>query len=960
MNNRAYFRSHPPPCLRFLQANVGRGGSSHLILLQAAFQSNYDVIFVQEPWTKIINFKNVTKSHPAYVIFTPPNRDWKLARPRALTYVRKRSNLRLIQLDSGLSPDIVALLLQCSPSVEAINFYRQPGAPMPDCISPLLNWPVKPNSIFVGDFNLHHKLWEPNMSGSTGVGHFVDWIDDHSLRSALPFGVPTHRTGHVLDLVLTNMEGLLARVDPMAHTTSDHETISGVVQLSPVQRRFPSMKLPKFDADTSEIFRQALTATAPPSLHFEEPTSPLIDAVTSSGISTLSAILLTSNPPRPACVLCKDYWSQECSDQRRRYADARRSGDPYLISKAHRSFRKTIKRAKREHKRAILDSVSSITEAHKVVGWQKFSSCFGPPPIQYKGVTHSTPTERADIFFRTKLARVSRDPDISMYSPTCPSRAIPAPLSIDEDEVQHCLLSTLSTTPGHNHLSVSALHLIWEVEAWRTWIVHLYSLCLIYGHHPSIFRRAEVVVIPKPHKDDLTNPSNWRPISLLPVLGKGLERLFARCFAFWALSSRIISRTQLGALSERSAMDLVESLVHDVQKARDAKQVCTLATLYVESAFDSIQPGRLSARLREQGWPIPYVNWAASFASSRRARLRVDDFVGEFLEIPHGLPQGSPASPILFLLFLEPLFKQGFPTYGYVNDVAILSVAKSLVKSSRLTAVRIDTVTHWCNKNGLWLAENKIEILHLHRSRQLPPSLTINSVLRNASPSIKLLGVLLDTKLSFKGHVEEWSAKTQQISAHIRQLGNTNHGVPTAFLRNAALAAALPVLLYGAEVWWRGHSYLRRGRPTSTRSQHLVDMISRALINLARAILPVYKTTPSPALLREVCLKPAHILLEEICLRSAVRLAAADSFHPVARRSIVSRPHTRFTEKLKLISPISRPQLLPPSYKSPRNQSRADFSAQEFAERIGELPPWDILVFSDGSKQANGSAGQVP
>ena len=187
---------------------------------------------------------------------------------------------------------------------------------MPDCISPLLNWPVKLNSIFVGDFNLHNELWEPNMSLSTGVGHFVDWIDDHSLRSALPYGVPTHRAGHVLDLVLTNMEGLLARVDPMAHTTSDHETISGVVQLSPVQRRFPSMKLPKFDADTSEIFRQALTTTAPPSLHFEEPTSQLIDAVTSSGIPTLSAILLTANPPRPACVPCKDYWSQECSDQR--------------------------------------------------------------------------------------------------------------------------------------------------------------------------------------------------------------------------------------------------------------------------------------------------------------------------------------------------------------------------------------------------------------------------------------------------------------------------------------------------------------------------------------------------------------------------------------------------------------------------------------------------------------------
>ncbi|KAI0999065.1 hypothetical protein K3495_g9128 [Podosphaera aphanis] len=201
-------------------------------------------------------------------------------------------------------------------------------------------------------------------------------------------------------------------------------------------------------------------------------------------------------------------------------------------------------------------------------------------------------------------------------------------------------------------------------------------------------------------------------------------------------------------------MDLIECLVHDVEKAWEGKQVCSLATLDVESAFDSIQPGRLSVRLREQGWPLQYVNWAASFASGRKARLRVDDFVGEFLDIPHGLPQGSPASPILFLLFLELLFKLDFPTFGYVDDVAILSVAKTLAESSRLTAARIEVVTQWCDRNGLPLAENKMEIIHLHITRQLSPPLTINGVVRFTNPTLKWLGVLLDTKLSFKEHVQ--------------------------------------------------------------------------------------------------------------------------------------------------------------------------------------------------------------
>ncbi|KAI1004129.1 hypothetical protein K3495_g4078 [Podosphaera aphanis] len=467
---------------------------------------------------------------------------------------------------------------------------------MPESLGALLSWLVKPNTIIVGDFNFHYELWEPNVSRSSGVSSFVEWIDNYSLSSALPYGAPTHRADHGLDLVLMNMEGLSARVDPESHSTSDHETISGFVQLSS-SRRHPTLKLPKFNNKTSEVFRLALSATAPPSLSFEDPNPQRLDAATSSGIAALSAILLAANPPRPACVPCKDYWNRDCSDQRRQYLEARHSGDQDLIREAYNNFWKSVRRAKREHKRSKLDNVSSILEAHKVVGWRKLSSRFGPPPIHFQGVTYSTPTERADIFFRTKLAREIGQPDTPRNTPTCPLRAIPAPLSVDEDEVRHCLLEVSSTTPGHDHLSVSALRLVWGVDTWRSWIVHLYRLCLEYGHHPSIFRRVEVVVIPKPHKDDLTNPANWRPISLLPVLGKGTERLFARRFASWALSNRIISPTHFGALPARSVMDLVECLVHDVEKAWETKQVCTLATLNIQIAFDSVQPGRLRSRV---------------------------------------------------------------------------------------------------------------------------------------------------------------------------------------------------------------------------------------------------------------------------------------------------------------------------------------------------------------------------
>lgn len=67
------------------------------------------------------------------------------------------------------------------------------------------------------------------------------------------------------------------------------------------------------------------------------------------------------------------------------------------------------------------------------------------------------------------------------------------------------------------------------------------------------------------------------------------------------------------------------------------------------------------------------------------------------------------------------------------------------------------------------------------------------------------------------------------------------------------------------------------------------------MLSLARATLPVYKTTPTAALLRELSLKTANILLEEMRLHSAVGLAITDIYHPLVKRYNDPRAHTRLT-----------------------------------------------------------------
>ncbi|KAM4057460.1 reverse transcriptase [Hirsutella rhossiliensis] len=103
---------------------------------------------------------------------------------------------------------------------------------------------------------------------------------------------------------------------------------------------------------------------------------------------------------------------------------------------------------------------------------------------------------------------------------------------------------------------------------------------------------------------------------------------------------------------------------------------------------------------------------------------------------------------------------------------------------------------------------------------------------------MRWLGVWLDSTLSFKTHVEKWTAKAQAVAFHLRRLTNTRHGPLPSAVRRAVCACVIPVLLYAAEVWYPGSTrprWTKPGKEGPSRIGHLRGFVEEQTAPLQSA-----------------------------------------------------------------------------------------------------------------------------
>ena len=136
------------------------------------------------------------------------------------------------------------------------------------------------------------------------------------------------------------------------------------------------------------------------------------------------------------------------------------------------------------------------------------------------------------------LERISEAGDIPFDAPAVPAKALPFP-SPTIEEIRNLILKASNNTPSLDEVPTKILQIAWILI--ESSVVSLFYSYLQAGHHPQCFYEAIVAIIVKLNKADKTSPRSYRPIALLSVLRKGLERLLAKRMSWIAVKFKVLS-----------------------------------------------------------------------------------------------------------------------------------------------------------------------------------------------------------------------------------------------------------------------------------------------------------------------------------------------------------------------------------------------------------------------------------
>ena len=269
-----------------------------------------------------------------------------------------------------------------------------------------------------------------------------------------------------------------------------------------------------------------------------------------------------------------------------------------------------------------------------------------PPLLRPNGSLTHCPEEKAALFAYVFDGKQSND-SLSMPQSCFPEAELTT-FAFRSGEVKKLLLE-LDPYGGTGPDGIFPLFFVKTANYLAPKIATVLHKLVTIGGFSMCWRVGNITLVPKSGSAN-SCPSDYRPITITPVLSKVFERLLAKRLNNFAEKGNLFPSLQFGFCKGLGTCDALLTITNFVQKALGSGcEVCIVGVDF-SAAFDRVNHKALVFKLRQLGVGGPFLSILTEFLSNRLQRVVVDGQFNEYRNVILGTPQGSVLGPLLFIL----------------------------------------------------------------------------------------------------------------------------------------------------------------------------------------------------------------------------------------------------------------------------------------------------------------------